>query len=368
MSRQPLQLNITFLGRSGAGKSTLLREFARSLDKSRLLEGFKVVFKDHALIRDKKKYPDSTTSNPEPLTGTLTAYKTSFNLSITDRRGGEMGEGGGPGAVRTETLRRAAESHLLVLVLDPHTIARGGELGVDVNQMLTHVQEMKKVSTGKPRAMIAIAYTKADEYGLSEDVPPAFVRTAAQRQAFEAWADALRTPSGATTAGQRWVEFVDLVAPGGPGDPSRGARREVLLRTQAVWEALVWTYEIDPDAINGYFITAVPTDPHIDPVPVDRTGIPQLFLDFFQKVCERYNPPAWPWWGSVAAAAAGVLMLAVGLGVYWNTWWVVAPAAAALAAAGVGGAWLPRLWSPPGIAAAPPPAPPVPPAPPPPRG
>jgi hypothetical protein len=345
MAQHDLELKITILGPQGAGKSTLLRSFARQLRESRLIAGFAVDFDDHALLREVGRYPAATPDGNKPLTGRLTAYTTVFPLYITDRPGSELET---PAAPATPTgadsgpadptrppalLSLSGQSHLLILVFDPQRVADRTALDRTFQWMRPHVEAMKRTN---PRAVVAIAYTKADEYGLVGEAPTAFIRTTAQRRAFLEWLRAAQL--GYAQEGSLWEAFVRLVSETDlRTDPWAGARRQVLTLTKPIWEGLVRTCKIEPDAVNGYFITAVPADDYTDPFPVDRTGIPQLFLDFFQKVCERYNRPAWPWWGSLAAAVAGVAVFAVGLGLVFGAGWLYlgGPVAALLGGGGL---------------------------------
>jgi hypothetical protein len=135
-------------------------------------------------------------------------------------------------------------------------------------------------------ALVALAYTKADEYGVIE---PQALRLVANRSQSQR----LLELQGAADTETAWKLFAEadnttrreevIIGGGVFGGKTKSAvdesaltRGKVLDQTRRLWEVLV---RLKPAALlNGYFVSASPRDPYLTPIP--HRGILQLVADF----------------------------------------------------------------------------------------
>ncbi len=198
-----------------------------------------------------------------------------------------------------------AGAHMLLLVLGPHVLAQAEPPTDAMNRMLSHVN---LAVARNPEVMIAVAYTKADEYGVVE---PEQIRIVNDRRS----ASALEKLSAAEAGEvhQRWETFLDAVASAGV----RGTtyqwgelRRTLLDRTRFLWESTI--YQLQHRFVGGYFMAAQPVDSYYQ--PWTRRGLFQLFSDFFQHLRTiRARPKFGNLWTLLFVAVAIVIL---GFGIY----------------------------------------------------
>jgi hypothetical protein len=132
----------------------------------------------------------------------------------------------------------------------------------------------KGARRANPSIMLAVVYSKSDEYGSMD---------ATSLRVFEknrqlAEADRLCRTDASGVIGV-WESFVDSVAPRATGDKWAETRRVVLNQTRELWTSLVCDTPGYRPFINGYFVCADPADQHLQPL-ADRSLL-QLFGDFY---------------------------------------------------------------------------------------
>src|SRR5262249_33393403 len=124
---------------------------------------------------------------------------------------------------------------------------------------------------------VAIAYAKADEYGVTPDVPARMLGTRKSRLLLAQWREALRDRRRAELeAPKLWGELIDeIVSQDVRPFP---ARRIILESTEKLWRELV-TSELNLDQFNAYLVAAEPVKPTATASP--RDGVHYMFSDFF---------------------------------------------------------------------------------------
>ena len=156
---------------------------------------------------------------------------------------------------------------------------------------------MGRILEKNPFCMIAIAYSKCDEYGLdinryiriidSDSTPSAPV--------FDAFAR-FRRSSDDKDAAQRWAAFVDLASSasgrGTAGEEVADLRRFLLNYTASLWKQIARLDKKENSLMNGYLIAALPAEKmddellpadYVKDVPQEdlfERGFLQIFSDF----------------------------------------------------------------------------------------
>src|SRR5436305_12488713 len=173
--------------------------------------------------------------------------------------------------------------------------------------MVSHVRHMVR---HQPRGRVAIAYTKAGEYGVPASATPRVVDQAPVSAALRAFGEA-RGPD----VHRRWADFLNLATATGSEDAGwRDTRRLLLDRTRYLWESVIRQDCLGHAHLNGYFVAAGPRYPgEGGRPPYHRLGLLQLFVDFFDQVKRRHGRPACPWWPVAALGVLALLVLLLGL-------------------------------------------------------
>jgi len=268
--KPPESLKIVIAGPAESGKTTLLRHIcdASTGVGGRSLETIRV---------------DSTNELPglTRVIGSLGSADGSTGLTIEDVSGSEFNRAIRSGSVDGDSVlgKTLRDCDLLVMTLAPSDVAEGP--GGAVIARATSVAEWVR---SRPGAMVAIAYTKADQYGVVNPLVLRFVdadRSAVFRDYVatkdaKAWTRFVGASStttekrhqhgGGTITGGTIVTRVDDLSP---------TRAWILERTRSIWDGA-----LGPNGsglLNGYFIAASPFDSRLN--PVEHRGMFQLFAD-----------------------------------------------------------------------------------------
>lgn len=299
--RQPVPktaetIKICVIGPPGAGKTAIVEQFLAALaDGSAPRMPIKLLFDPHQEAQDQ----DIVVQR-----GVLEFEGKVFRVELYDPRGDLLMGGKLPGPDEDVSewppiYQASWDCDLLVLALGPEVLDQPEPPKAVLNQLLLHVRGALQ---DNPEAMLAIAYTKADEYGV---VDPESIRVIGDRKQISALERFQHSESTEVHSG--WTAFLDVVAgPAESGDKGLEVRRALLEKTRHLWEACA--YQLQHRFINGYFVAARPIDESFK--PWGRRGILQLFADFFDHVQDTRARPRFGNW------SAGLLMLlAIGVAV-----------------------------------------------------
>jgi hypothetical protein len=178
------------------------------------------------------------------------------------------------------TASGARGADLTILAIDPATIDAG-----PAQLEPLHAAIDQALDQG---GRIAIAYTKADEYGVV--TPPDHLRIVKREHAVLmpqlekdiAWETLVRVRNSGVVK----LSYVNLGAQGPAGGEIAPTRAWVLGQTRPLWERLS-AHRGGGGLTNAYFVSAAPLDPRFDR-PADR-GLLQLLVDF-SHVFSRGTP------------------------------------------------------------------------------
>jgi hypothetical protein len=299
-ARRPLRIGI--IGDSGSGKSTLVRAFLRAVGDPRAPRiDVQPVFEPDASVGEAGDDAGVTEEMLVFFRGEVRCGTGRFDLEVIDSNGLLLREPL-PGSDASEEdlpvlYQATRKCDLLILVLAPRTLQCESECALVLGHLVSHVRQMLRHN---PEGRVAIAYTKADEYGVPATATP---RVVGDEPAVTAALEAFRSAAGADLH-RRWSEFLDAVVATGDPDPGwRQTRRLLLERSRYLWESVVHQDRLGHAPLNGYFVAARPRFPH-GSEPACGPGRGSLFLplfaDFFDQVKRRHGRPVWGW-GSVAA-------------------------------------------------------------------
>jgi hypothetical protein len=286
-------IKICLVGPASAGKSALAVQFLNALgDGSAPRLAVKLLFN-----------PSEDVASDESILvhhGSLELKGKQFRIELVDAKGSLLSAR--PPAPDTDITdwpplyQATYDADLLILTLDPHLLDQRVPPKEVMTYLLSHV---KLALTDNPEAMVAIVYSKADEYGI---VDPQELRIISERKHLNAL-ERLQS-ADAADVGRYWEAFVTAVT--GPADEANKwaeLRRTLLEETRLLWEGTA--YQLQHRFINGYFVAAEPLDERYR--PWTRRGVFQLFSDFFDHVQDTRAQPRFGNW-----SAAVMVLLALG--------------------------------------------------------
>jgi hypothetical protein len=265
---RPTALSCVVVGLAGVGKTTMLRSYLQALEDPNAPRT-----SVHPYFNPARR-PSVDPNAHEILEGEISLSGGACRLALVDVNG----RGLSPGAAKVadeggEIATFVQNADLLVLAIDALTVDQK-EPPIEVMRTLTDLALL--ASRARREVMVAIVYTKADEYGALSGERPRLISTAAQM----ATLDSFQKADNAQVH-DRWRRFLTSI---GTDDDAAETRRTVVDKTRYLWESLVRT-EPAPRFVNGYFIAADPADGQL--IPWSRRGLLQLFADFYAAVEAR---------------------------------------------------------------------------------
>jgi hypothetical protein len=225
-----------------------------------------------------------------------------------------------------ELFQLTRDCDLLVIVLDPDTLIDQATRRQMQDAVVRHSRLQAR---SKPRGMVALAYSKADEYGFLGRPRRRYIANRTQRDALLRCAQTMEAGGDLSTA---WRQLRGHLCP--DSDSIKATRGRLLDLTEGLWRGLISAEGVNLARLNAYLVTARPSDPHMKPLPLDRRGLLELFEDFFQTLVEQEARPKLRTWQAACVGVAGLLILSgVASHLWWGRWWAGPASAAALALA-----------------------------------
>ena len=274
-----IDLTIGIIGVTTAGKTTIIRELLIA-DEEGVDFGFSInvdILHPHYYSPAfKRKFPLATAETLVTLEGTLSVegLLKKKRVRIIDSKGGALLEAQDENHPLFQATRNC---DLLILVLPAETLATENADTTSIDRLLSHA---RRCTEAKPDAMIAIAYSKCDEYGIP-----------------------LVENHGGLTGGElRVIEgkkdqnlferFLGV-------DSEAGVRFSVSTAVKKLWRKIATNDGQGHPHVNGYFVTALPAEtdeecfegqPRGDWV---ARGFLQIFADFAQHREQVRGRPTW---------------------------------------------------------------------------
>ncbi len=249
------ELRVVILGPDGSGKRSLVQqwlEFTQSSTEPRV--STRVRFAARPLRGDGR--------DVVRIDGTVVGGTASCRLAVHVARESALDK-------ESQSLAEIEGANLLVLALHPRVLDRPQPPTRYIEAMADAIRRLS--ARGKP-SMVALCFTKADEYGSFD---PGSIRILMNASDFGAL-DRVRDGSG-----REWQRFVEAIS-----DTERHSlnhhrtRNLVMKQTEFLWREALKLGQAT--AVNGYFLAADPVDDFYR--PWSRRGFLQLFADFFDRV------------------------------------------------------------------------------------
>jgi hypothetical protein len=160
---------------------------------------------------------------------------------------------------------------LVVITIDSATV----DVKMPPKELMTTLADaVKLVRKTNANMMVSVAYTKADEFGTVDLGRIRVLEHAPQVVALDEISKA--RPCDVE---RRWKDFLNAVAPEEGDHKWNETKRVVLKQTRELWVSLVSTVEGGRPTLNGYFVSANPSDDYWG--ANTRPGVLDLFDDFF---------------------------------------------------------------------------------------
>ncbi|MGF1580946.1 MAG: hypothetical protein ACFCD0_16405 [Gemmataceae bacterium] len=309
MTRQiARKISVGIVGTPRVGKSSILVSSLKAFKRENNRFGIPAPYLPlrPTISKDYPEFVVADRENRTTWTGLVKIDRQVHEFVINDFRGGFISEyfEGEEGA--TELPEILSTCQLLILVLAPHELTdpRGVKWVLDGMIKLCRAVILIKKKANEPEPMIALAYSKTDDYGTEPDRNARIVSTSEAKQAQRAIVeegDKARKPAEAEEA---WKHFLKALRPD-------TTKQWLLEQTRPIWE----TIGKETRFFNGYMVAAEPENLLWEPW-CSRGGL-QLFADFFEYL--KLHCVRWNWFritASVLVGLFGVLLFLVG----FNSW------------------------------------------------
>jgi hypothetical protein len=296
------KIRILLLGESRAGKSTIVKQLYRAISQGTDVGIIQPNMLKTGWEGDRPGYADQTIL-PIVLLEAKYAIKGGQRpvpCEIIDHRGGILSE---PRAtVRVEDLQTLADQtgdcDLVIVVLPADQFDANSDHRNFNNLLVTYADFVGRILEKNPFCMIAIVYSKCDEYGLDISRHVRIIdsdTTSPTAPVFDAFAR-FRRASDDKVAAERWSAFVALASSASAGGPTSkevaDLRRFLLNYTVSLWKQITKLDKKENTLINGYLVAALPAEKmddelvpedYVKDVPYEdvfERGFLQIFSDF----------------------------------------------------------------------------------------
>lgn len=291
-------IRILIIGDMGSGKTTIIDQLHKAVKQNVsfgevLLSPSENIEEIRGRIKEGAKFPHQSTQDMVAYEGKIHLHRRNVNFQIVDSRGGLLDTS--PPKANTDVrdwpalYRQAVMADLIILVIpadyfDPDQYNK---------QTLSFLRNyIQNVPDYKPQAMIAIAYSKCDEFGVTMKGNYRVIETPQDRATFETFRQA---PSH--EADNAWQSFLEEVAGSKQvRDDAVRLRRYLIDETRMLWETISSKRGLNHKFINGYFVAAQPvltkkndkarSNELRRDTPINWTarGFPLLLADFFYHI------------------------------------------------------------------------------------
>jgi hypothetical protein len=310
-----IDLTIGIIGVTTAGKTTIIRELLIA-DEEGVDFGFSInvdILHPHYYSPAfKRKFPLATAETLVTLEGTLSVegLLKKKRVRIIDSKGGALLEAQDENHPLFQATRNC---DLLILVLPAETLATENADTTSIDRLLSHA---RRCTEAKPDAMIAIAYSKCDEYGIplvenhggltggelrviegkkDQNLFERF-RHADKSRLDDAWKQFAQNRANSELLKTDRTRLLSRLL---GVDSEAGVRFSVSTAVKKLWRKIATNDGQGHPHVNGYFVTALPAEtdeecfegqPRGDWV---ARGFLQIFADFAQHREQVRGRPTW---------------------------------------------------------------------------
>ncbi|MCP3916872.1 MAG: hypothetical protein GY711_15075 [bacterium] len=301
----PQPIRITEIGGIGAGKTTLVQGLIQTPTDHIAPRGISYFIEPTGKTIDVlgPHYPNPTTEPTVLYDGWIRIDGEERPLELLDTQGGLLLEEPPPKGLDPEDYpplyQASCNCDLLILALAPEAVEQLPENDRLLRHMLSHLH---LATRNNPELMVAIAFTKADEYGSSDPLPMRVVSGRRAMRALRRLRRDRRNPAALET-------FLRQAARHSAGP--HPILTQLMNNTRQLWLEVVNWQSPRAGWLNGYCLAAKPARGLLR--GWSQPGIVPLFGDFFEHLRHTRSKPRLGSARVLLSFALGLATLAIGI-------------------------------------------------------
>jgi translation initiation factor 2 beta subunit (eIF-2beta)/eIF-5 len=292
------RIRIVIIGGIASGKTTIIDQLHRAVRQNVIfgpviLSPAENIEEIRRRIREGASFPLQTLEDIVVYEGKIKRRGSICDFRITDSRGGLLAYPPPPDDAEVKDwpllYKETVKANLIALVIPADYFDLGHFNRQTLAFMMNYVQDML---VHKPQSMVAIVYSKCDEFGVVMRGSRRVIETPNERDKFDAFR---RAPDHMMNSA--WEDFLDMAAgTDHDKDDSVRLRRYLIDETRLLWQTIGSERGFNHKFINGYFVAAQPALPTKEeaalngglicniPINWPARGFPLMFADFFYHI------------------------------------------------------------------------------------